>query len=97
MYLYILLATACIYFLFITMDEKRNIRLHNPPTSLGMKLTFVFFAFIISTVLIHMFFGGNGGFSFGGGGNATNIGYISPENASIRHIVQEVEVGLPDF
>jgi hypothetical protein len=58
-----------------------------------MKLVFAFFAFILSAVGVHLF---NGSFTLLGGFES-NEGVLMQENAHLRNINQEVEVGLPTF
>jgi len=91
MYLYIVISTAVVYYLMITLDDKRNLKLHKPPASVGMKLAFLFFSFILSTVLVHFFIGSTEMVS------PPDQEYINLENKNIQHILQEVEVGLPQF
>ena len=91
MYLYILIVSFLMYFGLQYMDDQRNLRLHKPPTSIGMKITFFFFSFVITTMMFH-FFWDNDSKELEGGGY-----HMSQENNHLKHIHQEVEVGLPEF
>lgn len=90
MYLYILIVSVFLYLGLQYMDDQRNLRLHKPPTSLGMKIAFFFFSFVITTMLFHFFWENPRGDLEGGD-------YVAQENHHLKHIHQEVEVGLPEF
>ena len=92
MYLYIVIVSLIMYFGLQYMDEQRNIRLHKPPTSTGMRITFLFFSFVITSVCFHLFWN-NTEDSISGG----DASYTAVENQHLKHIHQEVEVGLPEF
>ena len=64
----------------------------NPPTGTSMKIAYLFFAAIISIVIVFLFSNGMGGQS---GGNEIDV--TMTENAHLRNIYQDVEVGLPKF
>jgi hypothetical protein len=92
MYIYIILCTVIIYFIFSYLDEQRNIKMKNHPTTMSMKVAYLFFAVIISIVIVFLF---SNGIRQVGGGNDFDV--TITENAHLRNIYQDVEVGLPKF
>jgi len=72
------------------MDDQRNLKLHNPPSSTSVKLAMLFFSFIITTVGFHFLWNPSGSTEIEGE-------YVVPENNHLKYIQQEVEVGLPEF
>jgi hypothetical protein len=93
MYLYIAIVSILLYLLLQYLDDQRNLRLHKAPSSMGTKLAMFFFSFVITTVGFHFFWNGSSktNFELEGGD------YVGAENNHLKHIHQEVEVGLPDF
>lgn len=93
MYLYILVAALVIYLVISYLDEQRNLKQHKAPSSVATKAIFGFFSFILAAVGYHLLgplIGGNGEGSVGGSGMVV-------ENAHLKNIMEEVEVGLPKF
>ena len=95
MYIYVAICSILVYLVLLYLDEQRIRKHHLAPTSVSMKLVFAFFAFILSVVGIHLL---NGSFTlFGGGMESHEGGVLMQENAHLKNINQDVEVGLPTF
>lgn len=93
MYLYILVAALVIYLVISYLDEQRNLKQHKPPSSVATKAIFGFFSFILAAVGYHLLgplIGGGEDTVLGGSGMVV-------ENAHLKNIIEEVEVGLPKF
>ena len=94
MYLYILVAALVIYLVISYLDEQRNLKQHKPPSSVATKAIFGFFSFILAAVGYHLL-----GPLIGGSGEGSSVGGsgMVVENAHLKNIMEEVEVGLPKF
>lgn len=92
MYLYIVLVALVLYLIISYVDEQRNLKQHKPPSSVATKAIFGFFSFILAAVGYHML-----GPIFGGGSADMVGGGLVTENAHLKNIIEEVEVGLPKF
>lgn len=90
MYIYILIVSLCIFYVLTEMDDNRNVKLHKPPTSKWVRISMFFFVFVITSVGFHFFW--NQADSSMEGGQFINV-----DNNHLKHIYQEVEVGLPEF
>lgn len=83
-YVYILLLTVILYNIIVYIDKKKYPNNENK----NMNWVFLFFSIIISIIIVHLLFGSiipNKNNLFGG------------SNEKLKDIIQEVEVGLPDF
>jgi hypothetical protein len=94
MYVYVAICSILVYLVLLYLDEQRTRKNHLPPTSISMKFVFAFFAFILSIVGIHLL---SGSFTLFGGGSDSMEGVLMQENAHLKNINQDVEVGLPTF
>ena len=92
MYIYIIICSILIYLVLLYLDEQRIRKQHLPPTGTSMKIVFAFFAFILSVVGVHLL---TGSFTLFGGSDSNEV--LMQENAHLKNINQEVEVGLPTF
>jgi hypothetical protein len=93
MYLYIVLVALVLYLIISYVDEQRNLKQHKPPSGVATKVVFGFFSFILAAggyYMIGPLLGGGGEEVLGGSGLVT-------ENAHLKNIIEEVEVGLPKF
>lgn len=92
MYLYIVVAALVLYLVISYLDEQRNLKQHKPPSSVATKVIFGFFSFILAAVGYHLV-----GPILGSGSAEMVGGSLVTENAHLKNIIEEVEVGLPRF
>ena len=94
MYIYVAICSILVYLVLLYLDEQRTRKHHLPPTTSSMKLVFAFFAFILSIVGVHLL---NGSLTLFGGDSTSTEDVLMQENAHLKNINQDVEVGLPTF
>ena len=94
MYLYIAVVTVVFYLVLSYLDDQKNIRAHKPPSPVGVKVMLGFFAFIVGAVGVYLLRPVLENVLGGGAGDAITGGQ---ENVHLKNILEEVEVGLPNF
>lgn len=93
MYVYIGVVTIVLYLVMSYLDDTRNLKMNKPPSSVSTKVIFGFFSFILAIVSVQLL----GPVIFSQRGGDSNSISVIHENAHLRNVLQDVEVGLPHF
>lgn len=82
-YVYIILLTVFLYTITTYIDKKKY-----PNKNNNMNWVFLFFSLIISIIIVHLLFGSS---------IPVKNDFLGGNTEKLKDILQEVEVGLPDF
>ena len=82
-YVYIILLTVFLYTITTYIDKKKY-----PNKNNNMNWVFLFFSLIISIIIVHLLFGSS---------ITVKNDFLGGNTEKLKDILQEVEVGLPDF
>jgi hypothetical protein len=93
MYLYIVIVSIIIFFIFHYIDVARNIRLQKPPSSISTKIAILFFSFILTSMFFYLFWDTQNSTKITSGGD--NLDFL--ENAHLNYITEDIQCGFPPF